>query len=212
MAGRVVSSLARRVGKRVPNRRFTLFCEGRNTEPAYFYALATQFQGTIVKIAIVPAAGVPMTIAKKAADAKTPPRRKKDSYEENDEVWAVFDRDEHPNYDQAVRLCKDKRIGIARSDPCFEVWLLLHFQDYDRPDHRRDVQKMLQDRCPEYDANGGKVPNCHRLLAQLAEAEQRAERQLAARANEGNAFGPPSTTVFHLTRAIAEAAAQSRRI
>jgi hypothetical protein len=212
VAGRVVSSLARRVGKRVPNRRFTLFCEGQNTEPAYFRALAAQFQGTIVEIAIVPAAGVPMTIAKKAADAKTPPRRKKDSYEENDEVWAVFDRDDHPNHDSAVRLCEDKGVGVARSNPCFEVWLLLHFRDYDRPDGRRPVQDLLEDHLPGYDARAGKTPDCHRLLTQLAEAEQRAERQLAARRGEGKPFGPPSTTVFDLTRAIAHAAAQSRRV
>ena len=212
MAGRVVSPLGRLKASRAPYRRFTLFCEGQNTEPAYFRALAAKFPGTKVDITIVPAAGVPMTIAKKAAEQKMGSRRKKDSYEKNDEIWAVFDRDEHLEHEAAVRLCETKKIGIARSNPCFEVWLLLHFQDYHRPDHRWDVQKLLQSHCPAYDAKGDKTPDCGRMQTQLTEAEHRAERQLAARAEEGKAFGPPSTTVFHLTRAIAEAAAQSKRI
>ena len=74
------------------------------------------------------------------------------------------------------------------------------------------MQKLLQSLCPEYDAKGGKTPNCRGMQTQLIEAEHRAERQLAARDGEGKPFGPPSTTVFHLTRAIAEAAAQSKRI
>lgn len=211
MARRGIPSLARRVGARTPYRRFTLFCEGQNTEPAYFHALAARFQGTIVQIAIVPAAGVPMTIAEKAVEAKGAPRRKKDSYEENDEVWAVFDRDDHPNHDRAIRLCEDKGVGVARSNPCFEVWLLLHLRDYDKPAGRKTVQDLLQTHLPEYDARARKIPDCRRLLAQLSAAEQRAERQLTARFNKGKAFDPPSTTVFHLTRAIAEAAAQSGR-
>ncbi len=153
-----------------------------------------------------------MTIAQKAAEHKAGPRRKKDSYEENDEVWAVFDRDEHPAHDPAVRLCGDKKIGVARSNPCFEVWLVLHVREYDRPDDRWEVQALLQTHCPEYDARAGKLPDCAGLLTQLNEAERRAERQLTARHDEGNPHGPPSTTVFHLTRAIAEAAAQSKRI
>ena len=212
MAGRTVSPLGRQKARRAPYRRFTLFCEGQNTESAYFRALQAKFPGTMVDITIVPAAGVPMTIAQKATGQKIASRRKKDSYEKNDEIWAVFDRDTHPNHTKAVDLCESHGVGVARSDPCFEVWLILHRQEYDKFGSSDDAQRFLQGLCPEYDRRRQKTPDCHRLLGQLTEAEHRAERQLAARAEEGKAFGPPSTTVFHLTRAIAEAAAQSKRI
>ena len=90
-----------------------------------------------------PAQGVPDTLATKAAELARklgllPGRRKaKNSFEENDEVWAVFDRDEHPNFDQAIDRCRRAGVRVARSNPCFELWLILHEKDYDRPDDRK---------------------------------------------------------------------------
>jgi hypothetical protein len=165
---------------------------------------------------IIPAAGVPTTIAQRSVElarqtkAARRERRRVDSYEETDERGAVFDRDAHPGYDDAVKLCELHKIGVARSNPCFEVWLILHHTDFDRPDDRHLVQGHFQSLCPEYDAARGKRPDCVALLGKIEQAERRAERQLSARNAEGNPFGPPSTTVFELTRAIREAAALTR--
>ena len=49
-------------------------------------------------------------------------RRSKDSFEENDQVWAVFDRDEHPRFDEAIALCDGHGVLVGRSNPCFELW------------------------------------------------------------------------------------------
>jgi hypothetical protein len=156
-----------------------------------------------------------MTIARRslelANDTRSARRRTKvDSYEEKDEIWAVFDRDLHPNYDEAVGLCEAKQVGVARSNPCFEVWLILHHTDFDRPDGHHAVQAHLEKLCPDYDAAKGKRPNCARFIHKVEEAERRAERQLAGRQDEGRPFGPPSTTVFRLTQAIRHAANLAR--
>lgn len=209
-------SLRRRSAAREPKRLFTIVCEGKNTEPDYFRALGAAVRETRVELVIIPAAGVPMTIAERAvvlareAGFGSKRRRKVDLYEENDEIWAVFDRDAHPGYDEAVRLCETNHVGVARSNPCFEVWLILHHTNFDRPDGRHKVQSHLESLCPEYDAAKGKRPDCSRFIDRVGEAEQRAERQLAARSAEGSPFGPPSTTVFLLTRSIGHAAALTR--
>jgi hypothetical protein len=192
-----------------PKRRFTIVCEGQNTEPDYFRAVQAALRDTLVDLVIEPAAGVPLTIAKRAADIRHR-KGKRDSFEEKDEIWAVFDRDDHPNFDEAIRLCNAKNVGVARSNPCFEIWLILHHTDFNRPDGRHAVQAHLQTLDREYDPRRGKRLDCGRLMNQLTTAEQRAERQLTDRHAEGNPFGPPSTTVFQLTRAIALAAAKSR--
>ena len=159
-----------------------------------------------------PGAGVPYTIAEKAADRARQlglvPRshRKKNSYEDRDEVWAVFDRDEHPHFDAAVELCKAHHIGVGRSNPCFELWLILHERDYDRYDHRHAAQAQLKALRPEYEIDGSKTPNCNDLVTRVEEAERRGEAQLRRRDEEGNAFGNPSTTVWRLTSAIRGAA------
>ena len=137
-------------------------------------------------------------------------RRRKDSFEEGDQVWAVFDRDDHPRFDDAVRLCERNGVGVARSDPCFELWLILHERDYDRACTRRDVQRELASLRPEYDRGGAKTPNCDELMRHVEEAERRAKAQLQRREREGAPHGNPSTTAGRLTRAIRKADAAAR--
>jgi hypothetical protein len=216
MHRREISSLRRRRAFRDPQRPFTIVCEGQNTEPAYLNALKATVKDTWVVLDIIPAAGVPMTIAERSVEIvkQAAVARKRcgrvDLYEAKDEVWAIFDRDTHPNHAHAIGLCETKGISVARSNPCFEVWIILHHNDFDRPDDHHAVQAHLERLCPEYDAAKGKRPDCDRFIHKVEEAEQRAERQLAAREAEGYAFGPPSTTVFKLTRAIRDAAALTR--
>ena len=155
--------------------------------------------------------GVPYTIAKRAVKfAKRNglargSRRRRDTYEENDQVWAVFDRDEHPNFDNAVNHCEQHGVRVARSNPCFELWLILHERDYNQPNHRSKVQSALKRVRPEYDSRAGKTPDCEELVLRVRQAERRAKVQLRNRELDGSPFGNPSTTVGHLTRAIREA-------
>lgn len=132
-------------------------------------------------------------------------RRRRSSFEEKDVVWAVFDRDEHPNYCEAINLCEKHGIGVARSNPCFELWLILHESDFDRPDDRHAVQTELERIRPEYDRQGRKTPDCDEMVSRVMKAEERAEQLLSRRSEEGIPHGCPSTTVGKLTMAIRNA-------
>ena len=217
MSRRKISPIKQHKSQREPKRRFVLFCEGRNTEPAYFSALKRAWVGTLIDVESKPASGVPMTIAKKAVKfAKTEgltrtSRRKKSSFERKDEVWAVFDRDDHPNFDEAVRVCENYGVGVARSNPCFELWLVLHEKDHDKPDNRHDVQRTLKELRPEYDNRRGKIPNCDELVTRVESAEAHGTVLIERREKEGNPYGNPSTTVGVLTRAIRLASELARR-
>lgn len=144
-----------------------------------------------------------MTLANAAVTAIRKLNRKKKPL--RDQVWTVFDRDNHSEFDNAVELCKKHNIGIARSDPCFELWLILHLQDFDKSCTCRDIQRELEALDPTYDKNRGKKPDCDTLVHNIEEAERRAMKQLERRNQEGNPFGNPSTTVGDLTRRIREA-------
>jgi hypothetical protein len=207
VARRAAPTLKRRLASREPKRQFIIFSEGRNTEPAYFHALAIAYRDTLIHLEIQRGVGVPYTIAERAAERARQVRRShRNSYEEHDEIWAVFDRDTHPRIDDAVALCVRNRVGVARSNPCFELWLILHEADYDKPDDSRFAQALLCRLRPEYDPSSTKLPNCSELIARIEVAENRAEAQLARREAEGEPYGRPSTTVFCLTRAIRAAA------
>ena len=217
MASHKIPLIRRRKPNREPKQRFILFCEGKNTEPVYFSALKRTLTGALITVETKRGVGVPMTIATEAVKfAKSEgltkkSRRKKNSFEENDEVWAVFDRDEHPNFDEAISLCQANNVGVARSNPCFELWLILHERDYDRPDHRKDVQRALKNLRPEYDNHGRKVPDCNDLVTRVEAAEERGKVLVERRQEEGIPYGNPSTTVGMLTRAIRIANESARR-
>ena len=116
-----------------------------------------------------------------------------------------------PAFDSAVEQCRSRGIKVARSNTCFEVWLILHVEDYHRPDDSKAVQRHLTNLCLGYDRRGGKSLDCTQLLERIEDAERRAERQLEESAKEGKAFGRPCTTVFQLTRSIRKAALDSVR-
>ena len=194
-----------------PKRRFILFCEGEKTEIEYFEAIRRICSSTLIAVETHGGVGVPYTIAEKAVERAKAlglaprSRRKKDSYEERDQVWAIFDRDEHPRFKEAVMKCEEQNVGVARSNPCFELWLILHQQDYDKPNDRHAMQKRLAQLRQEYDPDGSKTPDCDDLVKRVEAAEQRGERGLQNRESGGDPYGNPSTTVGRLTRAIREA-------
>ena len=211
MAERRTGAIRRRGPKRESKAHFVLFCEGRSTEPAYFHAIRQKWAGALISVEVRGGVGVPLTIAREAlrfAKAKgliRGSRKRRNSFEERDSVWAVFDRDEHDKFEEAVNLCESNGIGVARSNPCFEVWLILHETDFDRPDGRTEVQRELSRLRPEYKKKGGKLPNCEEMVARVEQAEDRATALLKRREKEMTPYGRPSTTVGMLTKAIREA-------
>ena len=67
---------------------------------------------------------------------------------EGDTFWVVCDCDHwvQPNHIQnltrVLQQCRQKGIQVALSNPCFELWLLLHFADFPRED-RLTCQEVI---------------------------------------------------------------------
>ncbi len=215
MARRRIPDFKRRRHRREPKRRFYVFCEGKKTEPTYLAAVKAACANALIEVNTIGGVGVPDTLAAAAVTLMRSlglsPRSHKPqrSFEENDEVWAVFDRDQHPNFKRAIGRCHRAGVRVGRSNPCFEVWLILHEEEYDKPDDRKAVQIHLKKLRPEYDRHGAKIPDCTDLVTRTQTAEDRAEKQLKRREEEGEPYGRPSTTVGYLTRAIRNAAAKA---
>lgn len=199
------SSLKRKVNFKEPKKKFIIFMEGKNTEPDYFNAIKRSFAGSLVDIKLYPAVGVPLTIADAAIRYKIDNLRQKNNLsilKKSDEVWVVFDRDTHPGISEVNEKCKSADIKIGFSDPCFELWLILHFKDFDRPDNHHDVQRELEKCCQKYSAKKGKTMDFISIMEMVPDAEKRAEKQFKRREAEGNPMRPPYTTVYQLTNSI----------
>ena len=126
-----------------------MYCECEKTEPAYFEAIRRACSSTLIVVETRPGVGVPYTIAKEAVEfAKSQgfawySRRTKESFEKHDQVRAVFDRDNHPRFGEAVELCRKHGVHVGCSNPCFELWLILHERDCNKPNSSRKMQAEL---------------------------------------------------------------------
>jgi len=156
--------IERRLGTRQPGKRLLVVCEGEKTEPCYLREIRETMR--------IPAANLfvtheGVTEPKQIVDAawdiflsgkgKFRPRGA-------DVVVAIFDRDIHRTYHEALDFAStldakqpkndDKqpvRFLAVPSNSCFELWPLLHFKDQQTPIHRDDAFDQVRGFVPGYD-------------------------------------------------------------
>jgi hypothetical protein len=137
--------------------------------------------------------GVPLTVVKAAIDerarAALEAKQQRDDHLRWDDVWAVVDIDDHPHVAEAKQLATDNGIQLAVSNPCFELWALLHFQDQRAHIDRSKLRTALRKHLPGYD----KVLGFARLAPHQADAVRRA-RELDAAAERAERPGRNPTT------------------
>ncbi|WP_322029086.1 RloB family protein [Paraburkholderia sp. J76] len=114
-----------------------VYCEGEVTERFYiedYFSKIAKNSG-VVLLDIADGAGSPDTIVKACL-----------AHEAEDDdtiVWAVFDVDEHKDLDAALARARENSIPVSLSDPCFELWGLLHADCCDKPMSRKEAQRAL---------------------------------------------------------------------
>lgn len=145
------SRISRRQGKKRSYDRMLIVCEGEKTEVNYFAAIRREKRLPNADIEIVPSdyGTQPLQIVEFAIDHFG----KSKAF---DRVFAVFDRDDHPTYHNALskaeatdkKLKNDEgnavRFHAVPSVPNFELWVLLHFLDVQAPMHRNEVYAELR--------------------------------------------------------------------
>lgn len=197
-------SLRRRPAARPPKLRVYIFAEGKNTEPGYFERFAEEHGNSLVKIICTGGAGVPATLVEKAHEKLIRLRRSRDRIERRDQVWIVFDEDEHPQVRQSINRGRALGIHVGYSNPCFELWLLLHHRNHDSPDDRHQVQRKFGECDKNYDGNGAKRPSYELMSANYPTACTRAQAMRERRVAENDPMGCPFTDVDLLTAVIVE--------
>lgn len=193
---------ARRAAFRDPRPRILIVCEGEVTEPEYFTGLSAWCKNPRVRIQLEPGAGDPRRIVDRAKklkqNAQSEAKREKDENLLFEEVWAVFDVDDHLHLQDARQNARDAQIELAISNPCFELWLLLHFRDSPGMQHRDHIASMLRGFLREYHKSVAFQLVSHGYNLAVARA-QRLE-VAAIDADEGGRN--PSTGVWRLTELI----------
>lgn len=203
-------SLSRSVETVEPKVEIYIVCEGLNTEPDYFEQCAAHYGNGLVKVRPVPAAGVPLTIVQTAKELRERllreknRQRSKNSFDSCFRVWAVFDRDEHPEIERALAMAAESRIEVGFSNPCFEIWPLLHLVEYGGQDGRHAVQRRLSQEMPTYHHERAAMINFDQIKDNFEIALRRAAVLESARIAENCIHGCPSTNIGRLVEKIVQ--------
>ncbi|WP_245797637.1 RloB family protein [Mangrovactinospora gilvigrisea] len=129
-------------------RRILIYCEGECTERQYLLGLRADLRGLPVKVEIGPRHGVPTELVRAATKHQMRAAHcREDRFTPYDEVWCVMDVEApsaHPDLADALREARAAGLSVALSNPCFELWLLLHFQEVRGYRTSEAAQKLLE--------------------------------------------------------------------
>jgi RloB-like protein len=183
-------------GRRPARRRsrplILVVCGSAKTESTYLRELRNSVGNPAVDITLVNRDKSPLQVVEYAIDFV---KRDERAF---DEVWCVFDVDQF-DIDPAVRFAQRSRLELAVSNPCFELWLLLHHDQckafcagYD------DVVDRLRRHLPTYDKT------CLRFADFAAGVSAAVERARELEPDGSKHDINPSTSVWRLVERITQ--------
>jgi hypothetical protein len=139
---RRTNTTARRAPYREERSQVLIVCGGKVTEPAYFTGLKSHRRNPAISVTVKDKGTSPEGVVRHAVKL-----RESRGY---DEVWCVVDVDQF-DLDGAVRLARQETVNLAVSNPCFEYWLLLHFEACTTPlSSYSEVAAKLTKHLPRY--------------------------------------------------------------
>ena len=182
-------SLRRKVALRTPRRTFLVFCEGTKTEPDYIRALnqepAVRESASVdIRVDLNASGAVPLTLVNAAAEARA---RSSQEQGEIDEVWCLFDVEwprNHPGLPEARAKAEVSDVRLAISNPCFELWLALHFENHTAWLDNDTAAKLRR----KHDKSSGKGLNGSQYMPGRVDAARRARALTAKHEGDGTRF------------------------
>ncbi len=162
--------LKRRADVRQTYERLLIVCEGEKTEPQYLCEIQRTYQLATARVQVLHSrfGTAPQQVLAYALTVFKKGDRERGLHpREFDRIIVVFDRDEHRSYHAALAQA-DAQNGKLRNDngaavpvdavvsvPCFELWLLLHFEEVHAPLQRHEALERLTAYLPGYEKGGG---------------------------------------------------------
>ncbi len=198
-----IRSLKRREADRQQFPKALIVCEGVKTELHYFSGLKQHYRLNTARIEICNSAGSdPRSILQFAKQRYHEEKKKGDSH---DQVFCVFDKDEHDTYDdsmEGIRNALPKNTFVAiNSVPCFEYWILVHFEytiraftSSARKSACQQVVKALKEYLPGYQKDDRDIFG--QLVGKIDVAKKNAHNSLEAAENAST--DNPTTRVHKL--------------
>lgn len=161
---------AAKKARRAGYARILIVTEGCKTEPQYLEEIRAAYQLHSANVEVQPAqlGTAPIQVVSYAQQLfERGDLHKGIRPKSFDQVYAVFDRDDHDSFSNALSLAKSLDGKLRNDDkqpvsfksiasiPSFELWLLLHYEDIQAPIHRDEVMERLKEHIPAYKKGAG---------------------------------------------------------
>ncbi len=150
-----------RINKRIKNIKdqqdlFVIVTEGEKTEPIYFKNFRKRNCGLVIEIYNTKVTS-PIQLVKHSI---TLIKRKDLDLDNKDKLYVIFDVDENSEEDilKAKKLANHHKINICVSNPCFEVWYILHYEYLNSNISRNSVIQKLKKYVPDYEKSKNIYP------------------------------------------------------
>lgn len=193
----------RRVTKKALRYEILAFVEGEVTEEEYLLHHFRQNRFS-VQVRVHELRADPLSLVRRAIEEKKQGERdeRRSRGRAHDEIWCVFDVDRHPELKHAGSLAREHGIHLAISNPCIELWFLLHFEDQTAFIDRRSAQRSAE-----------RHTRCDKALSQAAlemldvnyeTAKERARRLAVKHEHDDTRFPEdnPSSDVWRVVDSI----------
>lgn len=207
------AQLQRKINRRASYDRILIVSEGSKTEPNYFHEIRIKHRLHTANLQVRPSelGTAPIQVVQYAHTLfERGDRHRSIQPRAFEHIYAVFDRDDHPSYVEALRLAESLdrslkndakqlvRFRAIASVPSFELWLLLHFQDIQAPIHRDEVMRRLKQHLRGYEKGAPCTfaQTCEHLDIALARAGALAAKYSAEDAPQ------PYTAIHELVRLL----------
>lgn len=142
--------------KEVQPGNYLIVTEGTETEVNYFKNIKRIIESLFSNSIIVEKIELDVHGTARSTKVLVNEAIKKRSLKTYSDVWVVFDKDDNKDFDEAIALAIEKGLNVAWSNECFELWLLLHFQDLKAAIGRNDYYSKLANHFKDKNINNGK--------------------------------------------------------
>lgn len=139
----------RQVRPRQQQPRHVVLTEGTVTEVDYFIGLNRITTGCRIVVPRQLCGKSPNNLVGAAIRYRRQKRADGD-WTDADRIWCVVDRDEWPDLEETRRRADLRDVGLLITSPCFEFWLLLHFEDCRRFLTKEQLRHAVRAHLPEF--------------------------------------------------------------
>ncbi|MEK7433688.1 MAG: RloB family protein [Cyanobacteriota bacterium] len=157
---------------------YVIATEGSKTEKVYLDALSKHYRNSKIHIKILerldPHNSSPNHVIEELNKFK-----KEYKLDSHDELWMLIDLDRWHRLFDIAQKCVQKNFNLAVSNPCFEIWLLLHISDltnYNKNDLEKSkgyCEKELRNLLGSYNKSN---PDLNHFLPNIKDAINRAKQ------------------------------------